>query len=433
MPFGLRAKKGVKKSSDLDVEIDQLIEDINTLSTNKSKSSNMEDDEGAVSTFDVSANSDGENDLCGHCKMKVENGIQCHDCLRWYHYDGACSGVPNAENMNLECKYIYYICPGCYDANESSGGNLNNKSWNKLMNLDANIKDMQVSMTNQLDVFRQILLAEFGNMYDELKTMKKRVEQFEHSETKDSYASALKKNTLVIKSMESTKTAAECKKDIMEKISTNVEQVKTSKQGHLLVNFANESRLEAAKDNLDKMKNSMNVTVDKKDMLKPKIQVCDIDVDEDSIIETIKEKNQWICNLIKEEDDFKLLKKKKSRQENKEHVIIKCSPEIRQAIQQNYDRLYTTYGRCKVYDSYMVYQCYKCQEFGHSADRCKNAQVCAKCSGNHKTKDCSEGTSRCKNCIRNGHEDIDHKAFDSRCPVYMEEVTRIKNKTDHGF
>ena len=342
--------------------------------------------------------------------------------------------MEDATNKNLQSKYVCYICPECYDANKSSGNNWANKSWNKMMNLDANIKDMQASMTSQLDAFRQLLMDEFGNIYEELREMKAKVEQYEHnSQAKPTYASTLKKNTLVIKSMVDTMKAVNSKKDIMKNISPNVEQVKTSKQGHLVVSFADENRLEVAKNDLDKVKDNIKVTADKKDMLKPKIQICDVDDNEDCIIETIKDKNQWICSLIDEEDDFKLIKKKKSRQENKAHVIIKCSPGIRKAIHQNDDRLYTTYGRCKVYDSYMTYQCYRCQEFGHSANKCSKTQVCAKCSLDHKTRECTENTSKCKNCIKKGHDANNHKAFDSRCPVYMEEIARIKNKTDHGF
>ena len=209
----------------------------------------------------------------------------------------------------------------------------------------------------------------------------------------------------------------------------------TSKQGHLLVSFADDSKLKAAEDNLDKIKDSFNITVDKKDMLKPKIMICDVDVDEDDdrIIETIKDKNRWISNMIIEDDDFKLIKKKKSRRENKEHIIVKCSPEVRQAVYKRDNKLYTTYGVCTVYDTYRAYQCYRCQEFGHSANNCSKTQVCAKCSGEHKTKDCSSDTPGCKNCMRKGHSDTGHATYFNKCPVYLEEIARIKNKTDHGF
>ena len=191
--------------------------------------------------------------------------------------------------------------------------------------------------------------------------------------------------------------------------------------------------MEDAKRNLDRVKDNIEVSVDKKDMHKPKIQICDVDESEDCVIESIKEKNQWIRSLITNENDFKLIKTKKSRQEDRVHVIVKCSPQIRRAIHDNDNNLYTTYGRCKVYDSYQTYQCYKCQEFGHSANRCSKTIVCAKCSQEHKTKDCKENTLRCHNCARKGHSDYNHRTYDRKCPVYIEEIARIKNKTDHGF
>ena len=45
---------------------------------------------------------------------------------------------------------------------------------------------------------------------------------------------------------------------------------------------------------------------------------------------------------------------------------------------------YTLYKKNNVFDSYNVYQCFKCQGFNHSAKHCEKNQVCAKCGGNHR-------------------------------------------------
>ena len=56
------------------------------------------------------------------------------------------------------------------------------------------------------------------------------------------------------------------------------------------------------------------------------------------------------------------------------------------------------YELCNAYDTYLAYQCYKCQAFGHSAINCKNTQVCANCGGDHKFKDCHSDIDKCKDC-----------------------------------
>ena len=82
----------------------------------------------------------------------------------------------------------------------------------------------------------------------------------------------------------------------------------------------------------------------------------------------------------------------------------------------------------------MPYQCYKCQEFGHSATRCNNNQICAKCSGNHHTRDCTSAILKCNNCVRRGFTETNHKTKDvHNCMVYKEEISRARNNTDHGF
>merc|ERR1712035_74207 len=99
-------------------------------------------------------------------------------------------------------------------------------------------------MKNQLNSFMMLFSEEFDNMRKELNELKEKLAGYEEEkDVKVTYASKLKsKNTLVIKSTESTTKAADNKLAIMSKISSNVEQVKTSKQGHLVVNFADNDK-----------------------------------------------------------------------------------------------------------------------------------------------------------------------------------------------
>ena len=51
------------------------------------------------------------------------------------------------------------------------------------------------------------------------------------------------------------------------------------------------------------------------------------------------------------------------------------------------------------------WQCFKCQQFGHSAKYCKNNDVCLICSGRHNLKDCHNkediSKRKCANCGEN--------------------------------
>ena len=218
----------------------------------------------------------------------------------------------------------------------------------------------------------------------------------------------------------------------MSKITTQVDEVKDSKVGHLIVKFADKEKLENARKEFEENMDDINISVVEKEKIKPKIKVCNVDTDVDDVIEDIKERNKWINDYIQEEDDFKLVKELNTREENNRHYIIKCAPEIRKQIFIRGEILYTLYKKNKVFDSYNVYQCFKCQGFNHSAKHCEKNQVCAKCGGNHRLVECNANVEKCVNCERKGHSDLNHRTNRTKCPVYKEEVSRIKNRTDHG-
>ena len=420
----LRSSKRRNPSTELSQALDDIEDNINKMAAAKKQTDLAE-----------SMDSEGERSLCGHCKVFVEDGIECGDCQTWFHCDKECSRLENAENVDIKSDHIFYICHRCIDSNVSEN-TWARQSCKKINKLSANMNEMQEFMKNQLNSFMMLFSEEFDNMRKELNELKEKLAGYEEGkDVKVTYASKLKsKNTLVIKSTESTTKAADNKLAIMSKISSNVEQVKTSKQGHLVVNFADNDKLEKAKCELDVAADDMNVSVDKKDKLWPKIMVSDIDQCEEDIIQSILKKNEGIRKLVKEEDDFKLIKEMKSKHESKTHVIIKCSPAIRGEIYSKNDRVYTTCGGCcRVYDSYKTYQCYKCQEFGHSANRCTKTEICARCGQGHRTRSCNVNTANCHNCTSKGLSDTNHRAYDSKCPVYAEEIARIKNRTEHGF
>ena len=248
------------------------------------------------------------------------------------------------------------------------------------------------------------------------------------------YAESLKtKKVLLIKSTQDENKAADKKKQIMSKITAQVEEVKETNDGHLFVRFADRSNLEKAKQELEADEEN-EISVNEKGKLKPKIKVVNVQKDEEDIIHSIKMKNPWIGNLIKSSDDFEIIREIKAKNPNYKHYIIKCSPLIRRNIFDRDDKLFTLYSRCRVYDSYMPYQCYKCQNFGHSATNCRNNQICPICSGNHKANECTSNELKCNNCAKRGHSDTKHKSYDSnKCSAYKEEMSRMKNNTNHGF
>ena len=64
-------------------------------------------------------------------------------------------------------------------------------------------------------------------------------------------------------------------------------------------------------------------------------------------------------------------------------------------------------------------RCFNCNCFGHIAARCKNKTSCGKCTGDHKTSDCTSSVKKCQNC--NGS----HFSFDKNCQTYTDLLKKI--------
>ncbi len=167
--------------------------------------------------------------------------------------------------------------------------------------------------------------------------------------------------------------------------------------------------------------------------------LCNVSKDDDEeddrgvIRETIIAKNTWMAEKMDKDEDFKMVAKIKARNDTY-HWVFKCTPKLRKAIFEHEDYLYTSFSKHKVRDRYHVIQCYKCQKYGHMSDKCQEVeQICPKCAGGHRLSECEVGTKRCSNCKGRENVDSNHWANSNSCHSLLDELKRIKYRTDHGF
>ena len=77
-------------------------------------------------------------------------------------------------------------------------------------------------------------------------------------------------------------------------------------------------------------------------------------------------------------------------------VVIKISPEVRNLININGNKLFISLSRCEVKDRFHFIQCFHCQRIGHISTNCPDKAkmpVCMYCAGSHSSKMCEVNLS----------------------------------------
>lgn len=135
----------------------------------------------------------------------------------------------------------------------------------------------------------------------------------------------------------------------------------------------------------------------------PKLKVVGIkeefnQAEEDEFLKKVCAQN----DLDMEETSFtlRMIKKIKTRNENKEvNIILEVDPKTQRSLVEK-GRMKVGWKNCGVYDYVSIVRCFKCWGFSHYAAECRNETSCRKCAGNHTEKDCNTNVTKCINCIR---------------------------------
>ena len=96
----------------------------------------------------------------------------------------------------------------------------------------------------------------------------------------------------MIKSNDGDNKATQKKKAIMSKITTQVDDVRDSKVGHLIVKFADKEKLENARKEFEENKDEINISVVEKKKNEAENQSMQCGHNVDNVTEDIKERNK---------------------------------------------------------------------------------------------------------------------------------------------
>ena len=90
--------------------------------------------------------------------------------------------------------------------------------------------------------------------------------------------------------------------------------------------------------------------------------------------------------------------------------------------------VYTNFLRLKVEEGNYARLCHNCGSFHHSTNRCTSTPACLKCSGNHKTSECSKDqNTKCINCTKAKMQNNNHQAISKACPIFKIYNAQLKS------
>lgn len=212
-----------------------------------------------------------------------------------------------------------------------------------------------------------------------------------------------------------------------------VEKVRDLRNAGICIELANEEdakKLQAA-DTLGQI----GVTSKLPGKRNPRIAIFNIpsECDTDTILDEI-------CNQVPNTNRYTMRTVGKMGPRNKDtyHAIIECNNDDRKKIIEK-GKLYLDWSACPIKDHISILQCFKCQEFGHVAEKCtSNKPTCRFCSSqDHDSKDCPEKTKadfkpQCALCKKFSIPNTEHIASDNKhCEIWKRRYMATLKSIDY--
>ena len=255
-----------------------------------------------------------------------------------------------------------------------------------------------------------------------------------------SYANKLKNNTkqgetLIIKPKDGKNIEGN---EIKNAIKTNIDPVelevgiskmKTIKNGLTITCETKEESEKIQKEFESKM--GINYEIKHIERKKPKIKI--VGIDEELTKDELKRKIKNQNSAVKMSDmEIVVIKKMKT----KYMAIVEVDAGVYDIIMKM-GKLKIGWCLCPIYEYVSVLRCYKCFGYNHKQGDCTRDQCCARCGGkNHQTSECKETVLKCVNCEAmnrklNLNLDCGHTVYDIKCPVYVRNIERRRERVEY--
>lgn len=353
------------------------------------------------------------DDTCGKCKKKATKDIiKCFGkCKRVFHLK--CMEISTPEFQVIDkFKNLMWFCDSCVEAVS--------ERW---------------ETKSEYEELKQEVTSEIAELKDMLKHMQNKGNDCDSRNNK-SYAKAASEVVLIKPKnvQESKKTIEAVQKHVKPSdLEVGIAGIRSVKDGGILIKCSSKDEVMKIK-NVAEKKLGKNYKVNTPELRTPSIKIVDIDrqMDNDELVNSIKKQNLFLNHEL-----LSLKVKVMKKMKTKWMAILECDPESFQKIMAE-KSLYIEWSRCRVFEYFNVFRCFKCGGFGHRAEVCENLRCpkCAKLLSEHCDDDCNKETPKCFNCMDTNvtlkmNLNTNHSIYDLNCPVLLKKIEIVRNKTNY--
>lgn len=254
------------------------------------------------------------------------------------------------------------------------------------------------------------------------------------------YASAVKRPTkvVIVRPADNDATVEGLKDKVLNTLQPELRGAKVSRikeigSRGILIESPNESDLTKIKESFVLKQAGFIV----RDPIKPgpKIIIYDVpnDMNDEDLVNQIWERNLDESHPATMRPCIRPRFRVGPKETGVSHRVVEVPGQVLKAL-LSAGRVYLNLGSHRVREYLDIHRCYKCQRYGHKADRCNEKQVCGHCGiKGHKIGDCAKKDKKpvCSNCLRR-RKPATHSVTNPSCPERSDAVARYVLGINYG-